>query len=449
MKVLTMTLAVAAALIGGQSQAATYVVQARAMNFDQALVGKIEAAGGQVVARYPQIGVAIVEADDRFASRTGRILELQSTTRDRVLQFEIPESVPLDIGAAASPPNTGDNDFLFDTQWGFDAINVPEAWDAGHRGAGATVAVLDSGLDCTHPDLVANMLGALNASFVPGETACQVPAFPAFNHGTHVAGTIAAADNGTGVIGVAPQAKFFAVKVLSALTGSGSFAGILQGIVYATDNGADVINMSLGVRGGLPIVRDTRELVSAVQRAVLYARRNDTTVIASAGNDAINFDTATDADGNRLMAFPGGVQGVLAISATAPIGWATNPAASNLDIPTSYTSYGLRTVALAGPGGDTEYPGNENCTIAARVRPCWVFDLVMSTSTGGWAWAGGTSMAAPHVSGVAALIIGAHGGDLDVGRVHNALLRGADDLGTPGIDEKFGHGRLNAQESLR
>ena len=293
------------------------------------------------------------------------------------------------------------------------------------------------------------MFGALNASFVPGETACQVPAFPAFNHGTHVAGTIAAADNGTGVIGVAPQAKFFAVKVLSAVTGSGSFAGILQGIVYATDNGADVINMSLGVRGGLPIVRDTRELVSAVQRAVLHARRNDTTVIASAGNDAINFDTATDADGNRLMAFPGGVQGVLAISATAPIGWATNPAASNLDIPTSYTSYGLRTVALAAPGGDTEYPGNENCLIAARVRPCWVFDLVMSTSTGGWAWAGGTSMAAPHVSGVAALIIGARGGDLAVGRVHSALLRGADDLGPPGVDETFGHGRLNAQESLR
>ena len=90
MKVLTMTLAVAAALIGGQSQAATYVVQARAMNFDQALVGKIEAAGGQVVARYPQIGVAIVEADDRFASRTARMTELQSTTRDMVLQFEIP-----------------------------------------------------------------------------------------------------------------------------------------------------------------------------------------------------------------------------------------------------------------------------------------------------------------------------------------------------------------------
>lgn len=446
MKCLTLTLAVAAALCAGQSQAATFVVQARAMNFDAALASKIEALGGQVVARYPKIGVAIVEADEQFASRTGRMAELQSTTRDRALQFDIPEAVPMSFAdaQAVSPPNTGDNDFLFDMQWGFDAINVPEAWQAGHRGAGATVAVLDSGLDCTHPDLVANNLAGLNTSFVPGETACQVPAFPAFNHGTHVAGTIAAADNGTGVIGVAPQAKFFAVKVLSATTGSGSFAGILQGIVYATDNGADVINMSLGVRGGLPLIRETRELVGAVQRAVLYARRSNAIVIAAAGNDGIEYDTV----GHELMAFPAGVEGVVAVSATAPVGWAVNPAAANLDLPASYTNTGRRLIEVAAPGGDAAYPGNESCTIAARTRPCWVFDLVMSTTTGGWAWAGGTSMASPHAAGLAALVIGALGGDANPGLVENYLLRGTDDLGAPGVDAIYGHGRVDAEESL-
>ena len=171
-------------------------------------------------------------------------------------------------------------------------------------------------------------------------------------------------------------------------------------------------------------------------------------MIASAGNDGINFDTATDADGNRLMAFPGGVQGVVGVSATSPIGWAVNPA-TNLDIPTSYTSFGRRTVELAAPGGDSAYPGNQNCTVAGRTRRCWVFDLVMSTSTGGWSWAGGTSMASPHVAGVAALIVAANGGELAVGRIENALLRGADDLGPPGVDDKFGHGRVNARESLR
>jgi len=449
MKVLTLALACSAALLAGNANAASYVVQARALNFDNALATKVQAAGGRITARYPQIGVALVEADSQFASRASQLPELQSVTADRTLQYDIPEAVTLgNVESVASPPNTGDNDFLYDLQWGFDAINVPEAWAQGYRGAGATVAVLDSGLDCTHPDLAVNNLAALNASFIAGETACQVPAFPAFNHGTHVAGTIAAPDNGMGVIGVAPQAKFFAVKVLSAYTGSGSFGAMLQGIVYATDNGADIINMSLGVRGGLPDIKDTRELIAAVQRAVLYARKNKTVVIAAAGNDGINFDGATDADGNKIIAFPAGVGDVVAISATAPVGWAVNPAAANLDLPASYTNTGKHLIDIAAPGGDTEYPGSQNCTVAGRTRPCWVFDLVISTTTGGWAWAGGTSMASPHAAGVAALVVGPLGGQANPGRGEEPLLGGGDDLGSPGLDAIYGRGRLNAVESL-
>lgn len=440
----------AVALVAGNAHAATYVVQAKTLNFSTALANKITAAGGQVRARYPQIGVAIVEADDGFAARAMQLTEIESATRDRALQFEQPTVVNgLSLGEnAASPPNTGDNDTRFDLQWGHTAIHATDAWERGYRGAGAVVAVLDSGVDCAHPDLVPNLLMNLNASFVPGEGACATRPFPVFNHGTHVSGTIAAADNGIGIIGVAPSAKFFAVKVLSEFTGSGSFAGILQGIVYATDNGADVVNMSLGVTGGLPIAADTKDLIKAVQKAVLYARQNNTIVIASTGNEAIDFDHATDADGNRLMSFPGGVEGVTGISATAPIGWALN-FDTNLDIPTSYTNYGKRTVDFAAPGGDAAYPGNENCTVAGLLRPCWVFDLVFSDSTGGFSWAGGTSMASPHAAGIAALVIGANGGELQVSRVEDALKRGAADLGPRGIDEFFGKGRVNANDSLR
>lgn len=439
-----------AALVAGNAQAATYVVQAKARNFSAALANKIAAAGGQVTARYPRIGVAIVEADDSFAARALKLSEIESAARDKVLQFEQPMVVSgLSLGEnAASPPNTGDNDTRFDLQWGHTAIRATDAWARGYRGAGAVVAVLDSGVDCAHPDLVPNLLTSLNASFVAGEGACATRPFPAFNHGTHVSGTIAAADNGVGIIGVAPSAKFFAVKVLSEFTGSGSFAGILQGIVYATDNGADVVNMSLGVTGGLPIAADTKDLIKAVQKAVLYARQNNTIVIASTGNEAIDFDHETDADGNRLMSFPGGVEGVVGIAATAPIGWALN-FDTNLDIPTSYTNYGKGTVVFAAPGGDAAYPGNENCTVAGLLRPCWVFDLVFSDSTGGYSWAGGTSMASPHAAGIAALIIGANGGEMEVSRVENALKHGAADLGSPGIDEFFGKGRVNADDSLR
>ena len=451
MKHLTLPLAVAAALVAGQSQAATYVVQAKAERFDAALVSKIQANGGQVVANYPQIGVAIVESDSGFEARALRLAEIRYATPNMQLKYDVPEAMPLSNAEvmAAPPPNSGDDDRLFDTQWGMAAMKVQNAWAKGYRGAGAVVAVLDSGLDCNHPDLVANNLASLNTSFVPNETACQVPAFPTFNHGTHVAGIIAGADNAQGIIGVAPQAKFFAVKVLSAVTGSGDFAGIVQGVMYAADKGADVINMSLGVYGGLPVTRETRELIQAMQRAVLYARRHNTTVIAAAGNDGIDYDSATTPEGRRLMAFPAEVPGVIAVSATAPIGWATSPATINLDTPASYTNYGVSLIDVAAPGGDLGYTGTNTCTIAGLTRQCRVFDLVLSTTTGGWAWAGGTSMAAPHAAGLAALLIGAHGGELLPGRVENALQRGADDLGAPGKDPYYGHGRVNANASLR
>lgn len=448
MKVSVLATGIVAALLAGGAQAATYVVQAKALAFDQALAQKMEANGGQVLRRFPQIGVAIVEADDGFGSRAARVPGIRSAVKDVTLQFDIPEAVNVSFeDAAANPPNSGDNDFFFDMQWGHDAIDAVEAWNRGFRGAGATVAILDSGLDCDHPDMVPNNLAGLNASFVPGEAVCTLPPFPAFNHGTHVAGTVAAADNAFGSIGVAPDADYFSVKVLSAFTGSGSFDSIISGITYAADAGADVINMSLGVRGGLPLNQDTNELVYAVYRAVQYARSQNATVIASAGNDAINYDTATAPDGSRLIAFPAQVDGVIAVSATAPIGWAVDPT-TDLDIATSYTSHGRRMVHLAGPGGDSEYPGNEGCTVAGLLRPCWVFDLVFSTSNDGWSWAGGTSMAAPHVAGVAALLIGAAGGEMSPAQVEDALRRGADDIGERGTDEFFGRGRVNADQSL-
>ncbi|GHA80961.1 S8 family serine peptidase [Cognatilysobacter bugurensis] len=449
MKKLSLAAAVAAALVAGHAHAAAYIVQARGANFDAKLERKVESLGAKVVARYPQIGVAIVEADTRFDARATALPEVQSATRDRTLQFDVPEAVPAGrVTAMAEPPNSGDDDFLYDLQWGFDAMNVQAAWAKGFRGAGARVAVLDSGLDCTHPDLAPNNLAALNASFVPGETACEVQPYPAFNHGTHVAGTIAAADNGIGVIGVAPESKFFAVKVLSAYTGSGSFAGILEGIMYAVEKDADVINMSLGVRGGLPVGRDTRELVGAVQRAVLHAKRENTIVIAAAGNDGTDYDTATAPDGGRLMAFPAGVTGVVAIAANAPLGWALNPAAADLDRSASYTNYGRRLIDLSAPGGDSEYLGNEACNVAGYGLPCWLFDMVVSTSTGGWSFSAGTSMAAPHAAGVAALVVGAAGGELHANRIENALRRGADDVGAPGFDPMHGHGRVDAGDSV-
>lgn len=424
------------------AQAATYIVTAKTQSFDTQLANKIEAAGGTITARLPQIGVAVVEADAAFGQRAGQMSELHSVAADIALQFDVPEAVP----EFANPPNSGDNDIRFDLQWGAKAIDVAGAWNAGYRGAGATVAVLDSGVVCQHGDIAPNLLPA-STSFVPGEGVCHTIA-GGFNHGTHVAGIIAAPDNAFGTIGVAPEAKILAVKVLSGITGSGSFASIIQGIVYAADQGANVINMSLGVSGGLPKGgSETAHLINATKRAIQYAQTRGVLVVASSGNDAIDLDHS-----GNVISFPGQLPGVLTVAATAPVGWAKNLAAADLDVHTTYTNYGQSAIHFAGPGGDSAYSGNENCLVGGLVRPCWVFDLVFAP--GGFLpagslyfWAGGTSMAAPHVAGVAALVFGKYPG-IKPAQVEAILRKSADDLGKPGQDDFYGAGRINAARAV-
>lgn len=468
-KAITAALASFAAV--STAHATTYIVSAKTLSFDSSLAHKIEAAGGTVTARLPQIGVAVVESSDTdFAARAAKVPGVRSAVYDYTFQTDQPEATSVTDADFSNPPNSGDNDTRFDLQWGAQAIDVAGAWNQGYRGAGATVAVLDQGVSCAHPDIAPNLLLSESASFVPGEGVCH-PYNNAFNHGTHVAGIIAAPDNGVGTIGVAPEAKILAVKVLSDATGSGSFAGIIQGIVYAADHGADVINMSLGVHGGLPVngkgANDVSELVNATKRAVDYARAHNALTIVAAGNDGFDLDHMSgvkicDSNGScyvaNLKAFPAELPNVLSISATAPIGWAKAPTTTFLDNLASYSNYGTSAISFAAPGGDVAYPGSENCTRAGITRPCWVFDLVFAP--GGYAviggqvfasysWAAGTSMAAPHVSGVAALIIGKHGGTMAPAEVERILRASADDLGKPGADPAYGSGRVDAARAVQ
>ena len=461
-------LAVGSFGIAATAQAATYVVTAKSQSFDTQLARKIEAAGGTITARLPQIGVAVVESNQStFATRAAKVQGIRSVVSDYVMQFDVPQAQASFEEDYSNPPNSGDNDTRFDLQWGSAAIDVAGAWNQGYRGNGAVVAVLDSGVVCQHVDIAPNLL-ADSASFVPGEGVCHTTAGN-FNHGTHVAGIIAAPDNAIGTIGVAPQAKILAVKVLSGVSGSGSFSGIIQGIVYAADHGADVINMSLGVRGGLPVngpgANDVRELINATKRAVQYARDQNAITIVAAGNDARDLDHDSgveicdqgDCYRANLRAFPAQLPNTLAISATTPVGWAINPA-GNLDYLASYSSYGQSAIAFAGPGGDTPLfgtaPGMANCTVAGITRPCYVFDLVFAP--GGYLpagslyfWSAGTSMATPHVSGVAALIVGKHGGELAPAEVERLLRASSDDLGKPGNDDVYGGGRVNASRAVQ
>jgi subtilisin family serine protease len=417
----------------------------------EGLQKKITAMGGEIVSVTPQAGIAVVKSGKaNFKSEASKLAGIQQVVSDFKIQLTAPtKNVKLEDDYQ-NPPNSGNDDRFFDLQWGHDAVDAVEAWNAGNRGAGARVAVLDGGFDLDHPDLAPNIDMDASANFVDGED-LEYGLPDTFSHGTHVAGTVAAADNGFGIIGVAPEATLILVKVLGD-GGSGSFADVISGIIHAADVNADVINMSLGAyffkNGGvlaadgqtiIPIpANEVAALKNAMQKAVNYAYGKGVTIIASAGNDAVN----GQADGSGLH-LPSDLAKVVNTSATAPLNWAGNPSEADFGRLASYSNFGNK-VDFAAPGGDSAYPGNELCTVGGLTRPCWVFDLVFSTGNGGWYWSAGTSMASPHASGVAAIIIGANGGDMSPAQVEAAMKEYAIDIFKTGRDPQSGHGQVNA-----
>jgi subtilisin family serine protease len=442
-------------------QAKHYIIIAAGDQLPANLTEQTASANGTITSLLGEAGLAAATSEDPdFAAKAARIAGIRSVVRDFTYQGFDPEARTADVAADnVNPPSAGDSNPFFPLQWGATAIQAPEAWNTGAQGEGVVVADLDSGFDLTHPDLLPNIVGS--KSFVTGEDAQFRGARS--SHGTHTAGTIAAVDNNRGVIGIAPKAKLLLVKVLRD-SGSGSFSWMLSGIVYAVQNGAAVINLSLGAAlprdgkylddNGTPsdptddkIVNDTKatqELLVAINKATAYATKHGVTIVASAGNDAN--------DGNRdgsLAHIPADATGVIAISATGPLGWAKAPLTTDLNRFASYSNYGTSAIDFAAPGGDSAYPTNEVVAFRGVRQYVWALDMVLSTAkNGGYTWMAGTSMAAPHATGVVALIVGRNGGRMDPARVEAILRASADDLGKPGRDEFYGYGRINALRAV-
>jgi subtilisin family serine protease len=250
-------------------------------------------------------------------------------------------------------------------------------------------------------------------------------------HGTFVSGLISS--NGLGMASVAPDASIMAVKVLNC-SGTGSFSDIIDGIAYAAQADADVINMSLGAYFSR---RDpgARSLILALQRAVLYATLHGSTVVAAAGNDGVNLDRDGD-----FINVPSQLLGVVSVGATAPV------AQVDFDALASYTNYGFTGVTLMAPGGDLVEGGI--CGFAPDFRCDLVLSALSSFVAPGpnfYAASGGTSFASPHVAGALAVVESARGsGPASV----VCVLRGADDLGSRGFDAFYGLGRLNVVGAL-
>lgn len=283
------------------------------------------------------------------------------------------------------------NDPLYEKQWHMKAMGAPTGWDVTPRGKGVVVAVIDTGV--TKVDDLDQTKVLEGASFVPGTKS----AADDNGHGTHVAGTIAqSTNNGKGVAGVAPEASILPVKVLSG-GGMGSSGWIASGIDYAVDQGADVINLSLG--GGYSLV---------IHNAVKKAQKKGVIVVAAAGNS-----------GREGVSYPGGLKETIGVSATGPDG--------NLSF---YSSWG-KGVDIAGPGGNKKLPGGG----------VWQ-DTVDGRGGHHYAEYQGTSMATPHVVGAAAVLLST---GMDPKAVEQVLLSSA---GNGSWDPKYGYGKLDLSAAL-
>ncbi len=398
------------------------------------LTSAVQSVGGVVDASFPEIGFAQVS---KLNSNSVKSLlknnRIKSVTQDLLVQWVNPNMKVIE-------EHIGSNEGFFPYQWNMRAIHAPEAWDLGFTGKGVRVAVIDGGISVNHVDLKDNIDIAASKSFVPGKNFYDDAS--GFRHATHVAGIIAAADNGLGTIGVAPYATIIALKALD--NGTGSFGAIISAIMYAAGEAkADVINMSLGAvfpRNSNPDGpgNDAATLIVALGKAINYAYQKGVVVVTAGGNDAIDFDHAA-----MYVHMPSEAQHVINVSATGPIGFAYG--GTDYDTPSSYTNYGKSFINFAAPGG------NDMLYEQQAQYPYWYYDMVLAPGSGTstYNFAEGTSMAAPHVAGVCALIIEASRHSLNPAQIEAKLRAGADDLGKPGRDEYYGLGRVNAFNSVQ
>ncbi len=291
----------------------------------------------------PDVWVKWIESAPASVSRTPFSVEpAVAAMRALAKSAPVQRALEAEKGAAEVP-------------WGVARVNAPAAW-AGNQGAGVKVAVIDTGIDPNHPDLaVAGGYNALDKA---------APWADDHSHGTHVAGTIAAAMNDKLVVGVAPKAALYAVKVLSK-DGGGNLFAIMDGIMWTAKNGIQVANMSLGAPQAMPLL----------QYALQMAVNGGVTFIAAAGNDG------------KAVNWPGAYPETVAVSALCPSG-VTNTKLC-LD-----TNEGISAFSSRGPEVAFIAPG----VLVPSTVPLWA-------DAGGVKAYSGTSMACPHVAGLAALAV--------------------------------------------
>jgi lantibiotic leader peptide-processing serine protease len=491
-----------AAALAGAAGAANFIVLYKGQSAPADAAATIAKAGGSAVYVYDQIGVAVASSTDasfranmlkdnrvdEVSATAGFAAQLPDTTADAAA--EAPSGLP---NATAT-----DTDTLSPLQWDMRQIHTPEAHAITGGSPAVVVGDIDTGIDFNHPDLAPNVDVGRSVNCVSGAPVPGLAAQDDNGHGTHTAGTIAAASNGIGIVGVAPNVKIAGIKAGNA---DGFFfpEAVVCSFVWAATHQIDVTNNSYFADPWEYNCRNDpvqRAIWKAEQRAILFAEQQGVTVVAAEGNDSD--DTAhptTDVTSpddttpvertitNACVIVPAEVPGVIAVSADGnapqqPFGF----------LKSYYSSFGVGVTSVVAPGGDFFF-GRTAEAPNGLVLSTWPSSIPCSRSvtepTATYCYLQGTSMASPHVAGVAALVVSRYGdlgspqnGKLSPGKVRATVERTADPQpcptslplsfqgapylarlgvnsgavqscqGGPGYNSWYGHGQVNALSAV-
>jgi lantibiotic leader peptide-processing serine protease len=453
-----------AATTSGDAQ--TYLVVYKSATSPTNAAASLKAAGGTVITNYSQIGVAVVQSSSStFRSsvmRDSRVSGVSATARfatsvgDGSLNADSSDSQGPPPGDLPNSP-ASDSDSLSGLQWDMAQIHAPEAHAITGGSPSVLVGDIDTGLDYTHPDLAANVDDAASVNCVSGAPVQgKVAAMDDNGHGTHTAGTIAAAANGIGIVGVAPNVKIAGIKAGNA---DGFFfpEAVVCAFVWAGTHGVEVTNNSYFADPWLFNCKNDpaqRAIWTAEQRAIMFAEQQGVTVVAAAGNQFEDIshpsldntspdDTSPIVDRrvtNACAIVPVEVPGVVGVSATGNDLQDTSAGAFADNLKSFYSSFGISEVQVTAPGGDSVF-GRTTAAPNGRVLSTWPASLenvtclparrVIDASGATYCYQQGTSMASPHATGVAALILSQYG-PMSRGGVVSILQGTADAQVCPG-----------------
>ena len=362
-----------AATSNSTGAAANYIVLYKGQAVPKDAAATITKAGGTLVYAYDQIGVAIARSDNTsFRDNLLKDARIDNASPTAGFATQLPneqaDAGPPDGGLPNSPAT---EDPLFSLQWDMGQIHTPEAHTITGGSPSVLVGDIDTGLDYTHPDLAANVDSVNSVNCVNG---VPVPGAVAANddngHGTHTAGTIAAASNGIGIVGVAPNVKIAGIKAGNA---AGFFfpEAVICSFVWAATHHFDVTNNSYFADPYLFNCRNDpvqRAIWKAESRAIQYAEKNGVTVVAAMGNesedlahpsvDATSPDTQVPPDvrdvNNACVVIPVEVPGVIGVTATGSTQQTDGDSGPDY-LKSFYSNFGVGVTQVAAPGGDSVY----------------------------------------------------------------------------------------------